>query len=54
MKNVMEIDGYEALMAFDPDTNQHLSQFVDLNVGVEQLKSAQIRLSQIQPNLIAP
>ena len=31
MKNVMEIDGYKALIAFDPETNQHLGEFIDLN-----------------------
>ena len=31
MKNVMEIDGYKALIAFDPDTNQFRGEFIDLN-----------------------
>ena len=35
MKNVMEIDGYKALIAFDPDTNQYLGEFVDLNGGAD-------------------
>jgi len=33
MKNVMEIDGYKALMAFDLDINQFRGEFVDLNGG---------------------
>ena len=35
MKNVMEIEGYKALIAFDPDTNQYLGEFVDLNGGAD-------------------
>ena len=35
MKNVMEIDGYKALIAFDPDTNQFRGEFVDLNGGAD-------------------
>ena len=35
MKNVMVIDGYKALIAFDPDTNQFRGEFVDLNGGAD-------------------
>ena len=35
MKNIMEIDGYKALIAFDPDTNQFRGEFVDLNGGAD-------------------
>ncbi len=35
MKNVMEIEGYKALIAFDPDTNQFRGEFVDLNGGAD-------------------
>lgn len=35
MKNVMEIDGCKALIAFDPDTNQFRGEFVDLNGGAD-------------------
>ena len=39
MKNVMEIDGYKALTAFDPDathfSNQFRGEFVDLNGGAD-------------------
>ena len=35
MKNVMEIDGYKALIAFDPETNQFRGEFVDLNGGAD-------------------
>ena len=35
MKNVMEIAGYKALIAFDPDTNQFRGEFVDLNGGAD-------------------
>lgn len=31
MKNVMEIEGHKALIAFDPDTNQFRGEFVDLH-----------------------
>ena len=35
MKNVMEIDGYKAVITFDPDTNQFRGEFVDLNGGAD-------------------
>ena len=35
MKNVMEIDGYKALIAFVPDNNQFRGEFVDLNGGAD-------------------
>ena len=35
MKNVMEIEGYKALITFDPDTNQFRGEFVDLNGGAD-------------------
>ena len=31
MKKVMEISGYKALIAFDPETNQCRGEFLDLN-----------------------
>ncbi len=31
MKNVMEIDGFKALIAFDSETSQCRGEFVDLN-----------------------
>lgn len=35
MKNVMEIDGYKALIAFDPDTSQFRGEYVNLNGGAD-------------------
>ncbi len=35
MKNVMDIKGYKALIAFDPDTNLFRGEFVDLNGGAD-------------------
>ena len=35
MTNVMEIEGYKALIAFDPDTSQFRGEFVDLNGGAD-------------------
>ncbi len=35
MKNLMEIDGCKALIAFDPNTNQHPGEFVDFHGGAE-------------------
>jgi predicted HicB family RNase H-like nuclease len=35
MKNVIEIDGYKALIVFDPNTNRHLGEFMDFNGGAE-------------------
>ena len=35
MKDAMEIDGYKALIAFVPDTNQFRGEFVDLNGGAD-------------------
>lgn len=35
MKNVMEISGYKALIAFDPDSNQFRGEFIDLNGGAD-------------------
>ena len=35
MKNVMEIDGYKALIAFDPETNLFRGEFIDLNGGAD-------------------
>ena len=35
MKNVMDIDGYKALIAFDPDSNQFRVEFVDVNGGAD-------------------
>ena len=35
MQNVMEIDGYKALIAYDPDSNQFRGEFVDVNGGAD-------------------
>ena len=35
MKNVMNINGYKALIAFDPDTNLFRGEFLDLNDGAD-------------------
>ena len=35
MKNVMEINGYKALIAFDPETNQFRGEFIDVNGGAD-------------------
>jgi predicted HicB family RNase H-like nuclease len=35
MKNAMEINGYKALIAFDPDTNLFRGKFIDLNGGAD-------------------
>ena len=35
MTNVMEIEGYKALIAFDPNTSQFRGEFVDLNGGAD-------------------
>ena len=35
MKNVMEIKGYKAVIAFDPDTNLFRGEFIDLNGGAD-------------------
>ncbi len=35
MKNVMDINGYKALIAFDPDTNLFRGEFMDLNGGAD-------------------
>ncbi len=35
MKNVMDINGYKALIVFDPDTNQFRGEFIDLNGGAD-------------------
>lgn len=35
MKNVMEINGYKALIAFDPDTNLFRGEFIELNGGAD-------------------
>ena len=35
MKNVMEINGYKALIAFDPETNLFRGEFMDLNGGAD-------------------
>lgn len=35
MKNVMEINGYKALIAFDSDTNLFRGEFIDLNGGAD-------------------
>ena len=35
MKNVMEIEGYKALIAFDPETSLFRGEFIDLNGGAD-------------------
>ena len=35
MKNLMEIDGYKAVVAFDPETNLFRGEFIDLNGGAD-------------------
>ncbi|MDZ4396288.1 type II toxin-antitoxin system HicB family antitoxin [Hydrogenophaga sp.] len=35
MKNVMDINGYKALIAFDPETNLFRGEFIDLNGGAD-------------------
>ena len=35
MKNVMEIKGYKALIAFDPETNRFRGEFIDINGGAD-------------------
>ncbi len=35
MKNVMGIEGYKALIIFDPDTNLFRGEFIDLNGGAD-------------------
>ena len=35
MMNVMEINGYKALIAFDPDANLFRGEFIDLNGGAD-------------------
>ena len=35
MQNVMEIDGYKALIAYDPDSNQFRGEFVEVNGGAD-------------------
>ena len=35
MKNLMEIDGYKAVIAYDPQTNLFRGEFVDLNGGAD-------------------
>lgn len=35
MKNVMDIKGYKAVIAFDPETNLFRGEFVDLNGGAD-------------------
>ncbi len=37
MKNVMDIKGYKALIAFDPDTNLFRGEFVDLNAWLAEV-----------------
>ena len=35
MKNVMEINDYKALIAFDPETNLFRGEFIDINGGAD-------------------
>ncbi len=45
MKNVMEINGYKALIAFDSDTNLFRGEFIDLNGGAD-FYAAEVRSLQ--------
>ena len=35
MKNVMDINGYKALIAFDPETNLFRGEYIDINGGAD-------------------
>ena len=35
MKNMMEIDGYRAVVQFDPDIDMFRGEFIDLNCGAD-------------------
>ena len=35
MKNMMEIDGYRAVVQFDPDIDMFRGEFIDLNGGAD-------------------
>ena len=35
MKNVMEINGYKAVIAFDPETNLFRGEVIDINGGAD-------------------
>ncbi len=35
MKNVLEIDGYKAIIAFDPETSLFRGEFIGLNGGAD-------------------
>ena len=35
MKNVLEIDGYKAIVSFDPETNRFRGEFIGLNGGAD-------------------
>ena len=35
MKNLMEISGYKAVIAYDPETNLFRGEFIDLNGGAD-------------------
>ncbi len=35
MMNIMKIDGYEAIINYDPDTDQFRGEFIDLNGGAD-------------------
>lgn len=35
MKNLMEIEGYKAAIAYDPETNLFRGEFIDLNGGAD-------------------
>lgn len=35
MKNLMEIEGYKAVIAYNPETNLFRGEFVDLNGGAD-------------------
>ena len=35
MKNIMDIKGYKALIAFDPESNLFRGDFIDLNGGAD-------------------
>lgn len=50
MKNAMKIDGYKALIAFEPDTNRFRGEFVDLN-GEADFYAADVKSLRREGNI---
>ena len=50
MKNLMEIDGYKAVIAYDPQTNLFRGEFVDLN-GSADFYAADVKSLQREGKL---